>query len=298
MRSLAPIIRPYAELCKIRISFFAALSSSACFILASSGMTKALTMECIMISTGVFFLAAGSCALNHYQERETDGLMPRTSGRPIPSGRIRPEQAKAFSFLLMGLGSAVLLAFGGISAVLLGLFAALWYNGVYVLLKKKSAFSVIPGALTGMIPPAIGWSSGGGMPFSPVFCSLCLCFFIWQIPHSWLLFLEYGHEYEKAGLPSLTQLWSRRQIIRNTFIWTLCTAIICLTVSLHLTSIAPVIRVALVAAALWLAGSSALLFYHGKHGYAHSFLFGKLNAYMFVVMALMVCGRLIQRNIL
>ncbi len=176
MRSLAPIIRPYAELCKIRISFFAALSCSACYVLASSALNMALTMECIMISAGVFFLASGSGALNQYQEMDTDGLMPRTARRPIPSGRIRPQQAKVFSFLLMGFGSAVLLVFGGVSAVLLGLFAALWYNGVYVYLKKKSVFSVIPGALTGTIPPVIGWTSGGGMPFSPVFCLFASAF--------------------------------------------------------------------------------------------------------------------------
>src|SRR5208337_2143871 len=134
----------YSELSKIRISFFAALSASAGFVLASGGCT----LQCLMVTAGVFSLAAGSCALNHYQERDTDRLMPRTWGRPIPSGRIRPEQALVFSLLLMCTGSAVLLACSCIEALLLGLFAVLWYNGVYIYLKKISAYSVIPGALT------------------------------------------------------------------------------------------------------------------------------------------------------
>ena len=280
----------YAELSKIRIAFFAALSSSACFVLASGGFT----LQCVLVTAGVFSLASGSCALNHYQERDTDRLMPRTRGRPIPSGRIRPGQALVFSFLLICSGSSVLFACSGLEALLLGLFAALWYNGVYVTLKKISAFSVIPGALTGAAPPAIGWVSGGGMFFSPALGALCLCFFIWQVPHSWLLYLEYGGEYEEAGLPSLTCIWSRRQIIRATFVWTLCTTVICLIASLYMTVGEPVIRMALLVSALWLAGSAVMLLNEEISRKARAFLFGKLNAYLFFIMALLVCGRLLD----
>jgi protoheme IX farnesyltransferase len=218
--------------------------------------------------------------------------MPRTWGRPIPSGRIRPKQALVFSFLLMCTGSAILLACSGIEAFLLGFFAAVWYNGVYLYLKKISAFSVIPGALTGAAPPAIGWISGGGIFFSPALGALCLCFFIWQVAHSWLLYLEYGGEYEKAGLPSLTRIWSRRQIIRTTFVWTLCTAVICLIVSLYVAVIAPVVRIALLVSALCLAGSGVMFLNEERSRNARGFLFGKLNAYLFIIMALLVCGRL------
>ncbi len=287
---LLSMVQSYAELSKIRISFFAALSASACFVLASGS----LTMQCLLVTAGVFILASGSCALNHYQERDTDRLMPRTWGRPVPSGRIRPGQALVFSFLLMCTGSVLLLAFSGIGALLLGLFAALWYNGVYVYLKKISAFSAIPGALTGAAPPVIGWISGGGMFFSAALGALCLCFFIWQVPHSWLLHLEYGGEFEKAGLPSLTRIWSRRQIIRTTFVWTLCTAVICLVVSLYLAAIAPAIRIALLVSALWMAGSGVMLLNEERGGNARAFLFGKLNAYLFVIMALLVCSRLLD----
>jgi protoheme IX farnesyltransferase len=284
------MLKSYSELAKIRISFFAALSASACFVLASGG----LTLQCLLVTAGVFFLASGTCALNQYQERDTDRLMPRTADRPIPSGRIRPPQALAFSYLAVLAGSAVLLAFSGIAAVLLGLFAVFWYNGVYLYLKKRSAFSVVPGALTGAVPPAIGWISGGGMFSSPALGTICLCFFIWQVPHSWLLFLEYGSEYEKAGLPSLTRIWSRRQIIRTTFVWTLCTAVICLVVSLHVAALAPVICIALLGAALWLAANGVMLLNEVKNRPAGAFLFGKLNAYFFVIIALLVCNRLLD----
>jgi len=281
----------YVELSKVRIAFFAALSAAACFVLASGSFS----LRCVLVTAGVFSLASGSCALNHYQERDTDRLMPRTWGRPIPSGRLRPVQALVFSLLLMCTGSAVLLSSSGLMALILGLFAALWYNGVYVYLKKISAFAVIPGALTGAAPPAIGWISGGGLFFSNALGALCLCFFIWQVPHSWLLYLEYGGEYENAGLPSLTCIWSRRQIIRTTFVWILCTAVICLIVSLSVAVLEPFIRMALLVSALWLAGSGVMLLNEDRSRKARWFLFGKLNVFLFVVMTLLVCGRIAVR---
>ena len=35
--------------------------------------------------------SAGSSALNHFYDRDIDPLMKRTSTRPIPSGRIKPN---------------------------------------------------------------------------------------------------------------------------------------------------------------------------------------------------------------
>ena len=44
----------------------------------------------IIIAGGL--ASAGSSALNHYYDRDIDPLMKRTSTRPIPSGRIKPNQ--------------------------------------------------------------------------------------------------------------------------------------------------------------------------------------------------------------
>ena len=47
--------------------------------------------------------SAGSSALNHYYDRDIDPLMKRTSTRPIPSGRMKPN-----SVLLYGLTVSVI----------------------------------------------------------------------------------------------------------------------------------------------------------------------------------------------
>jgi len=216
-------ILSYPELCKIKISFFAALSAGAGFFLASSGSVSGM----LILTMGVFILACGSSALNQYQERETDGLMARTKKRPIPSGRIAPLRALCFSLALIIAGILSLLLMGAIPALLLGAFTVVWYNGVYTFLKRKTAFAVIPGALVGAIPPAIGWFAGGGALWDPKLAVTCFVFFMWQVPHFWVLLFNYGREYEEAGLPSLSDLFSRTQLQRITSQWIFAMVVSC-----------------------------------------------------------------------
>ena len=133
--------------------------------------------------------------------------------------------------------------------------AVLWYNGPYTWLKKHSAFAAIPGALVGAIPPAIGWIAGGGSLLDPRLAVLSFFFFMWQVPHFFIHFLAFGGEYEAAGLPSLTAVFSRAQLARLTFKWIIATA-----VSLQLLIFcgllgSPLVRISLIAISLWLAMS-------------------------------------------
>ncbi len=88
-----------------------------------------------------------------------------------------------------------------------------------------TAFAVVPGAIIGALPPMVGWAAAGASVFSINAIIVAFFFFIWQVPHFWLLLLKYGKEYEKSGFPSLTAIFSHRQIRFTTFIWILATAI-------------------------------------------------------------------------
>ena len=44
--------------------------------------------------------SAGSSALNHYYDRDIDPLMKRTVTRPIPSGRIKPNQVLVYGLVV------------------------------------------------------------------------------------------------------------------------------------------------------------------------------------------------------
>jgi heme o synthase len=277
------------ELTKFRISLFSTLSTFAGFILARRGLSS----DMILPILGVFLLASGSCALNQYQERQNDHLMERTQGRPIPSKKLSPSTALKISIGLLSFGS-ILLYFGAHwSALGFGLFAVLWYNGVYTFLKRKSAFAAIPGALVGAIPPVIGWISGKGFfSLDPQILAISFFFFIWQVPHFWLLLLNFGREYEKAGLPSLTRIFTSAQLSRITFIWIFATAAACMMIPLFGIVESHTTQGGLLVAAFWLMWKSLRLLTAKGRKFSLPFTFKTVNSYAVVVMILLTLDNL------
>jgi protoheme IX farnesyltransferase len=106
--------------------------------------------------------------------------------------------------------------------VILGVINILWYNGFYTWLKKKTAFAVVPGALSGVIPVFMGWSAAGGSLTDRSALLLALFLFIWQIPHFWLLMLKYEDEYRAAGFPVMTDTFSAPQFRNIIMAWMSC----------------------------------------------------------------------------
>jgi protoheme IX farnesyltransferase len=210
-----------AELSKVKITFAVALTTITGYLLGGGSFDLGLVLPTI----GIFLLACGSSAINHFQEREQDAKMERTRNRPIPSGRISPMGALIVAFILSSGGAAILYIGSGMLGMQLGLLALIWYNIIYTPLKKKTAFAVVPGAVIGSIPPLVGWIAAGGQLADPRALIMAFFFFIWQVPHFWLLMLKYGEEYTMAGFPSITSVYSSRQIKHITFVWILATAV-------------------------------------------------------------------------
>ena len=107
-------------------------------------------------------MAMAASALNEVQERDLDARMERTRLRPIPRGAVSPRAAVLFASALGTLGFLLLRMASDFRPALLGLLAWGWYNGLYTPLKRFSAFAVVPGAVIGALPPAMGWTAAGG----------------------------------------------------------------------------------------------------------------------------------------
>jgi heme o synthase len=213
-------VRDLASLTKIWIAAASTLSTATGYLAASNSWQPKL----LSATLGTFLLAMGACALNEWQEREIDGRMARTRHRPLPAGSLRPLTALAIAAGLVAAGTSLLAAFHRPVTPLLGLAAVLWYNGVYTHLKRLTAFAVVPGAVIGALPPVIGWTAGGGSALDPRILALAFFFFVWQVPHFWLLLFMHGGEYSAAGLPTLTAVLTAAQLRRLTVVWTLITA--------------------------------------------------------------------------
>ena len=178
-----------------------------------------------ILSFGVLMMAIAASALNQIQEVELDQKMTRTCKRPLPSERITINQALLFFLFNLIIGASAIYYAGNLKALIIGFLTLIWYNGVYTYSKRMTAFAVVPGALTGALPPLIGWVAAGGGVWEKPIVFIQFLIFIGQIPHFWLLILKYGEEYKHAGLPSLTDIFNGIQIKWLTFSWVVASVV-------------------------------------------------------------------------
>jgi protoheme IX farnesyltransferase len=150
-------------------------------------------------------------------------VMERTRHRPLPAGMMSLLNALIASFAAM-LAGLFLLGRSGLLPFIIGVLAMAWYNGLYTWLKRRTAFAAVYGAPVGMAAPAIGWVTGGGSITDPRLAVLALLFFLWQVPHFWMLLLRSGDDYERAGLPSLTKVFPRELLSGITVLWLIAAA--------------------------------------------------------------------------
>lgn len=266
---------------KFRVAAAATLSALSTLAAAPGGSGAAGPL-----ALGVFFLACGACGFNGWQERRTDGLMLRTQGRPIPSGAWAPSSALLLAAGLLVAGSLALLAAGGGRALLLGLGAVAWYNGVYTPLKRVTAFAVVPGALVGAVPPALGWLAGGGQLNDPRILSICLFFYLWQVPHFWLLAPEQEADLAKAGLPAACGALGRDRVGRLASVWMAAAAASTALFPVFGTVRSTAAFLPLAAAACFLTWRAGRLLSSGPEPALLRRVFVEVNAYALLVMGL------------
>jgi protoheme IX farnesyltransferase len=277
-----------AELTKIRITLFVTITTLFGFISAAGKITT----DAIAPTVGILLLACGSAVINHIQERDTDAKMDRTKNRPLPSGRIKLQHAVLIAAILTLSGSVTLFWGAGITALGLALLNLIWYNVIYTPLKRKNAMAVIPGSLVGAIPPAVGWVAAGGYILDPHILIISFFFFIWQIPHFWILLLMLGKDYEQAGLPSLTKIFSADQLARITFMWTAATVVTSLLIPLFGIVQSPFIAYSLVVIGLLMTIKAFRLLLTGKEKLYFRYVFRGINSFALSVIVLLSIDKL------
>jgi protoheme IX farnesyltransferase len=208
-------IRLLFTLTRFPVSLAVTFTAFAAMVVSSGEVT----LSSLLPVAGIFLLASGASAFNQYQEWPYDEKMERTRRRPVPSRRISTAEALRIASLSIIGGMLVLLYYAPAVCFFLGLGNLLWYNGLYTYLKRKTAFAVVPGALTGVIPVLMGWAAGGGSLLDPVALFLSFFIFLWQMPHFWMLTLKYGDEYRQAGFPVLTDYFSEKQVKGIVMAW-------------------------------------------------------------------------------
>lgn len=271
------------ELNKVPITILVTLTTLAGYVLAKN----TIDTDVILPLLGIFILACGGAALNHFQDRDKDALMERTKNRPIPSGKISSNWVLFISIFEIAVGTTLIYLGSNFLAAQLGLLALLWYNGFYTPLKRKTAFAVIPGSVIGSIPPLVGWVAGGGSLTDPHALILAFFFFIWQVPHFWLLMLKYGREYEAAGYPSITAMVGERQIKIATFMWTAATAVSALMVAVSGLITLLFFKICILIAAIWLITVFSRLLWDKKEDFNPFHYFMRINYFVLVMIVVL-----------
>ena len=196
-------MKTYLTLTKFGIAVFVLITGLAGYAVALPMGQPVEMIEPVLLLLGLYLLSSGSFALNQAQEKDMDGLMPRTAKRPVVTGTIAKWQAYVLGFSFVAIGS-LFLALLHPNAAYAGLFTVLFYNVFYTMYwKPQWTFGAVPGAIPGAMPVVVGYAATGQPVFSTECVYLFMIMFFWQMPHFWSLAIRYKDDYAQGGFPVL-----------------------------------------------------------------------------------------------
>ena len=187
----------YISLTKPDVSFLVLMTTGTGFYMGARGPIDWLHLLHVVL--GTMMIAAGTAALNHYMERESDRHMRRTASRPLPTGQLTPAEALRFGIGLSIAGTIDLYFVAGYLASLLGVVTSVSYLLAYTPLKKRTVWATFIGAIPGAIPPMIGWTAATGKLDAGAWLLFAILFF-WQFPHFHAISWMYREDYARAGI--------------------------------------------------------------------------------------------------
>ena len=211
--------RHYLELTKPRLSFMSVITAMVGY-LAAVPYSYWDWKRTLVVVLGTALCAGGVAALNMWMESDTDALMKRTADRPIPAGIIAPGSAFVVGWVLCLAGLAVLFKLVNGYSTFLALATIVAYLAIYTPAKRWSRWNTELGAISGALPPLIGWAAAGRS--NPLLgWSLFAIMYTWQMPHFFSLAWTYRKDYAAAGMPMLSVVDpTGTKLARWTFIWT------------------------------------------------------------------------------
>lgn len=192
-------VKDFAVLFKLRLAVLVVLSSVLGYLMAVENI---LWLDLSVLIAGGFLLTGSANSFNQIWERETDRLMERTLGRPLPQGRMSEGEA-LLAGSIAGISGIALLWFmlNPLSGIL-GTISLFFYVFLYTPLKPISSLSVFVGAFPGAIPPMLGYVAGSGK-FGLEPGLLFAVQFMWQFPHFWAIAWVADDDYKRAGFNML-----------------------------------------------------------------------------------------------
>jgi protoheme IX farnesyltransferase len=192
-------LRDFYELTKPRMNFLVVCTTAVGYSMAPHHSHWTPLLHTIL---GTAATAGSASVFNQLNEREYDALMPRTRNRPLPGGRVTPNEALLWGALLGVVGVAYLVLMVNLLTALLGALTLASYVWVYTPLKRVTSLNTVIGAIPGAIPPMMGWSAVTGN-LGPEALTLFGILFLWQMPHFLAIAILYKRDYAAGGFKML-----------------------------------------------------------------------------------------------
>jgi protoheme IX farnesyltransferase len=190
-------------------TFWQLIKSLQTGLLLATGLAGYMTARCPATNLGallglagsLFLAISGSTVLNMWYDRDIDAQMKRTAKRPLPSGRISPRAALLLGSVLSALGVGWALALAPLYGVIV--FAGLFFDVVVytVWLKRRTAWSIVWGGISGGMPILAGRALGTG-ELDWVGLVLALAVLFWIPTHIMTFSIRRFDDYQQAGVPT------------------------------------------------------------------------------------------------
>lgn len=160
---------------------------------------------------GATLAAFGAAVFNQLMEIAPDSRMRRTADRPLPSRRMEPGLAFGIGWLLSAFALIHLAKMVNVESAAVTALTLTVYLFIYTPMKQHSEWNTIVGAVSGALPPLIGWVGAAGAAkegdayfrlelfMAPGAAYLFLLLFLWQLPHFLAINWMYRDEYRKGG---------------------------------------------------------------------------------------------------
>jgi protoheme IX farnesyltransferase len=211
-------LKAYIALTKPRIIELLLITTVPTMVVAARGLPRLGLVVATVI--GGALAAGGANAINMYVDRDIDGLMDRTKGRPLVTGEMTPRAALTFAIALEVVAFVELWGLVNLLSAALAVSATLFYVFIYTLwLKRSSSQNIVIGGAAGAVPVLIGWSAvTNSLGWAPLL--LFAVIFVWTPPHFWALAIKYKDDYSAASVPMLPSVASFSKVARQIIIYT------------------------------------------------------------------------------
>ncbi len=196
---------------KIKV-YWRLIKSFQTILLLFTGITGFISSKCpfmswqlfLLLIVSLFLTISGTTVFNMVWDRDIDARMRRTQKRPLPLGEVSVRESVILGLFLLMPGLA--LSFYRSFIYGLVVFAGFFIDFVIytIWLKRKTAWSIVWGGISGGMPILAGRVLGTGS-IDIIGLLLALAILLWIPTHIMTFNIRYFEDYSKAGVPTFAE---------------------------------------------------------------------------------------------